>query len=399
MLGMEPGQVFNPGDSDTADDQTDPKPADQPAQEPPRSDNQIKKSSGAVFNRLAQDAPTQGQTPYNGDDATGSNKPILLKTSNDLQRPPPPPPLSLGAEEVSVEPALPKATAPAENVPGKTDQATPRSASEQSEGPAPAPDDTIETQTAPNPALDIAASAQPPDASAAVDLTPPTSFAAQPPRSPQDPDPEPVEDARQSDLSKLESAVPTSASEQSGKSDEDGPDTSVSPPPSAPPASPPATPSQDPGANLFEWEASEYVSHHRPLSWYVGLAIFASGLLAFSIFVLKEWLSTILVAVMMIAVVVYARRKPRILNYQLAEGGIAIGEKFYPYTEFRGFALVPHKAFMTIELDPTRRFMPRISMFFDKADEDKIAGVLEQHLPRNDRLPDPVDRLAHLLKF
>ena len=109
--------------------------------------------------------------------------------------------------------------------------------------------------------------------------------------------------------------------------------------------------------------------------------------------------TALVILLMAIAVTIYARRTPNVLNYSLQANGIIIDQKFYPYTDFRAFAVVPDKGWLTIELDPLRRFMPRLTIFFDRDDTEAITGILEQHLPRNDRQPDFIERLSRYLKF
>lgn len=150
---------------------------------------------------------------------------------------------------------------------------------------------------------------------------------------------------------------------------------------------------------LLSWEASEYVAHQHGALWYLSVLGITVGLVAFLVLVLGEWLSAAVVVLMVIALVIYAHRAPRTLKYSLNQAGILVGAKFYPYGVFRSFALVQGQAFLTIELDPLKRFMPRLSMFIDQDDLDGVVETLEEHLPRAERKADVVDRLSHKLKF
>jgi len=151
--------------------------------------------------------------------------------------------------------------------------------------------------------------------------------------------------------------------------------------------------------SLFSWEASEYVAHQHGVLWYLTVLGVTAALVAFLVLVLREWLSASVVVLMVIALVIYAHRAPRTLRYSLNQAGILVGAKFYPYGVFRSFALVPSQAFLTIELDPLKRFMPRLAMFIDQKDLDGVAETLEEYLPRAERKADVIDRLSHKLKF
>lgn len=149
----------------------------------------------------------------------------------------------------------------------------------------------------------------------------------------------------------------------------------------------------------MSWQASEYMDHNKTSIWYVGLAVGALGLGVFLVLVLGEWLSAAVVVLMAVALGVYGNKKPRVLQYSLTETGVYIGDKFYSYEEFGGYAVVQGQGLETIELDPVRRFMPRLAIFFEPDHLDQIVGILDRFLPRQERAPDAIDRLSQKLKF
>ena len=148
----------------------------------------------------------------------------------------------------------------------------------------------------------------------------------------------------------------------------------------------------------FQWQASEYVQHHKGGGWYVGLATIVLALLAIAFFT-QQWLSIAVFLVMATAVVVYAHKPPRILLYQLDSNGIIIENKPYNYSQFRSFAVLQDLTWHAIDLEPTQRFMPRLTVIFDDEDFDSIVDHLTLHLPRADRQPDMVERLTRYLRF
>jgi hypothetical protein len=150
---------------------------------------------------------------------------------------------------------------------------------------------------------------------------------------------------------------------------------------------------------LTSWQAAEYIQHsHSPL-WYAGLGALTIGFLLLLVLVLHEWLSAVVVLLVVVSIVVYAHRAPRTLAYTLTATGIMIGEKYYPYSDFHSFAVLPYHGQMNVELDPLKRFMPRISLPADEQNLDALIEVLGSRLPRSDRKPDPIDRLTHYLKL
>jgi hypothetical protein len=171
--------------------------------------------------------------------------------------------------------------------------------------------------------------------------------------------------------------------------------------PASPAPAPPAaqTPAHAQSSAQVSWTASEFVAHHKNAGWYLAL-IGIVALLAGSVFVLTEDLvSTIVIAVVGISFGFFAARKPRELQYALDTSGIHMGEKFYPYSQFKSFSLVQEDAAQSVWLMPLKRFMPILTMYFDPNDQDKIAAMLSNFLPFEERQPDAVDRMMHRIRF
>jgi hypothetical protein len=148
----------------------------------------------------------------------------------------------------------------------------------------------------------------------------------------------------------------------------------------------------------FDWQASEYIQHHKGLMWYLGLSVVVVALLILAV-VMKLWLSIGVFLAMAAAIVVYAKKPPRTLSYHLDDKGVTIEGKVYEYSAFRSFSVVSEEEWHSIDLEPTQRFMPRLSVLFGDDDFDEIVAHLVRHLPRDDREPDMVERLSRYLRF
>jgi hypothetical protein len=148
----------------------------------------------------------------------------------------------------------------------------------------------------------------------------------------------------------------------------------------------------------LNWQASEYVYHPKPASWYVFLTAIIAGLLAVA-FLTHQWMSMGVFVVMAVAFGLYANKKPRVLNYLADDRGITVENKFYPYESFRSFSLIHEASWSTIDLEPTRRFMPRLSILINDEQGDSIVDLLTNNLPREDRSPDTIEKLTRYLRF
>lgn len=150
---------------------------------------------------------------------------------------------------------------------------------------------------------------------------------------------------------------------------------------------------------LFSWEASEYIEHDRNAMWYVAFVSITVLSAVASVVFLREWLGAVVLVLMAVAVLMFVRRPPKTLKCSLQGDGINIGDRFYPYGSFRSFSLVSDGVLQSLEFDPLKRFMPRLSVYIAPADEAKVVDVLASRLPRSDREQDAVDKLARTLKI
>jgi len=148
-----------------------------------------------------------------------------------------------------------------------------------------------------------------------------------------------------------------------------------------------------------EWTASEFIEHSKSIGWYailaLGTVVFATTLYLLT----KDKVATGAVVIVALTFGILANHKPRELAYAVDEMGIHIGEKSYPYANFKSFALVQENAVESIWLMPLKRFMPILTIYFDPQDEEKITDVLSAYLPLENHELDPVDKLLHKIRF
>jgi hypothetical protein len=158
---------------------------------------------------------------------------------------------------------------------------------------------------------------------------------------------------------------------------------------------------QVPSENLsISWTASEFVSYEKGFGWYLSVtfALLVIGLITF-IITSKDIVSTASIIIIGIIFVIFARRKPRVLTYQIDNSGIRIGEKLYQFNSVRSFAVVDEGSIRSVYLMPIQRFMPAISMYFEPKGEQQIINVLGSFLPQEQRQQELIDRIMHKIRF
>lgn len=156
----------------------------------------------------------------------------------------------------------------------------------------------------------------------------------------------------------------------------------------------------DPDNAPINWMAQEYLPMEKNALWYVLFAIVVLGFIALDIFVLKSYTFSALVIVMAIAVIVFARRPPRTIQYTLSgRQGLYVGEKLYTYGDFKAFGLIKDGEHNSIMLIPTKRFSPGVSVYFPEEAGEEIVDILGARLPMKPLKLDALDILVRQLRL
>lgn len=150
---------------------------------------------------------------------------------------------------------------------------------------------------------------------------------------------------------------------------------------------------------VVSWTASEYIDHPHGAGWYGALMLGTVGLAGVIYFITKEYFATGVIVVLGVIVAVFAARKPRIVTYELGARSLKIGEKSYPYSQYKSFSIIREGSLSSVSLMPLKRMMSPISAYFAAEDEEHIVNVLGRHLPYEERKLDRIDRLTTRLRF
>lgn len=165
-----------------------------------------------------------------------------------------------------------------------------------------------------------------------------------------------------------------------------------------------ATTSVDPPAateaSTISWTASEFIAHSKTPGWYLLLALITTASAAIAFFITSgDKLTTGVILIAGLLFGIMAARQPRELPYSLDAKGLQIGEKHYPYADFKSFSLVQEEGIEAIWLLPLQRFAPGLSIYFSPQDKDNILNILDNYLPVEQRQLDFVDKLMHKIRF
>ncbi|MBQ6130595.1 hypothetical protein IJI72_02835 [Candidatus Saccharibacteria bacterium] len=146
------------------------------------------------------------------------------------------------------------------------------------------------------------------------------------------------------------------------------------------------------------WEAEEYIQAEKNGGWYLGLVVVTAVLVLASV-LLRWWTFTVLIVLSAVALVIYAKRPPRMLHYSLTSKGLSEGNRLYSYEDFRSFGVLMEGAKPAIVLTPRKRFSPRVTVYFPEERGEEIVDAFGAKLPMGEVKLDFLDKVVKMLRF
>lgn len=148
------------------------------------------------------------------------------------------------------------------------------------------------------------------------------------------------------------------------------------------------------------WSAREYIHSEKNGLWFIVFALVIIVLIAIDLLWIKSYTFSVLVVVMSIAMIVYLRRPPQIINYALSGNqGLYIGDRLYHFNEFKAFGLIRDGEHNSIMLIPIKRFDPGVSVYFPEEVGEEIVDILGARLPMEKLKLDIIDLIIRKLRL
>lgn len=146
-------------------------------------------------------------------------------------------------------------------------------------------------------------------------------------------------------------------------------------------------------ASLIRWEAPEHAHHEQGREWYIIFAIVTLAIVLVAMFLIKSVTFAILVPVMAVALFIYTRRPPEVLQYTLSRKGLHINDRLYPFTQFKSFGVLSHTNMHSAVLIPRKRFQIGQTIYFPENIGEQLVDMLASRLPMKEVEADAIDRL------
>lgn len=149
---------------------------------------------------------------------------------------------------------------------------------------------------------------------------------------------------------------------------------------------------------LLTWQAPEFVQTHKPFGWYVGIVGFFIILILIAV-ITRQYITVGLFALMGVVILMYANRPPRVLEYQISNYGVMVGDKKYLFDDFSSYYEISDYGQPLLELVPNKRFGTLVSMPPKPNDVEMVENTLGQMLPKTESKQDYIDKLFRYLRF
>ncbi len=153
------------------------------------------------------------------------------------------------------------------------------------------------------------------------------------------------------------------------------------------------------GLKRISWKAPEFVHYTKDIYWFLGLGLGSLFLVGFAVW-MRNWFMVAAFVLASIALVIVSRRKPEVVDHEITEEGIKVGNRFYSFSKLKSFWIIKTSPFPTLNFEPTRKISPVITLQLGKVDLDQIRQFLGRYLPEQEgRGEDIFDKITRILKI
>jgi hypothetical protein len=147
------------------------------------------------------------------------------------------------------------------------------------------------------------------------------------------------------------------------------------------------------------WSATEFIENQKPASWYMLFIVVLIVISAGVYLIIRSIFPVIMIVLIGIVFGVVALRKPKEQTFELNNVGLLIGKRASNYSEFKSFSVIDEKGLGSIVFNPFKRFVFPTTIYYDIANEEKIVGILSDHLPMEEPTNDPIENLMRKVRF
>ncbi len=145
------------------------------------------------------------------------------------------------------------------------------------------------------------------------------------------------------------------------------------------------------GDILHSWTVEEFVQYARSRAWYVFMFVIGLALVGYGIFT-NNFLFALVIILVAIILFLHAHQSPLEVPFNIAELGVAVGDRWYPYEELDSFYIIynPPEVKMVF-FEPKNLLRPRLRVPLQDMNPVEVRQTLTSYLPEDtERTEEPI---------
>lgn len=140
------------------------------------------------------------------------------------------------------------------------------------------------------------------------------------------------------------------------------------------------------------WQAPEYYYREKSADWYWAVGIISVSAAATAI-ILENVLFGLLLIIGAFSLMIYASRRPEIIDIEINEKGVRMGRVFYPFANLDSFWVEENHSYPKILLRSKKVLVSHIIVHLENENPEDVREFLREHLPEVEQS----ESLAHTL--
>ncbi len=148
----------------------------------------------------------------------------------------------------------------------------------------------------------------------------------------------------------------------------------------------------------ISWEGLEYPLRNRSSDWYWAIGIIAVALSATAV-IFANYLFAVLIIIGSLTLVIFAKRPPRTIHFEINDKGILSDKLFYPYTSLESFWIESSDRGERILFTCNHAFVQHIIFPLHDVSIDDVHALLSSHLAEKEQYEPLSHRVMEYLGF
>lgn len=149
--------------------------------------------------------------------------------------------------------------------------------------------------------------------------------------------------------------------------------------------------------SAIAWSAPDSAKRTFSKAWYLKISLFFAAIVIISIVWLDSIITAILFVVVYIALIIYTKKAPQLINYSLSDDGLFINDQAFKLEDFSSFGIIEDRELFSIVLLPSKRIATSLVINFDKKDGEAIIDFLGAVMPMKPVEENLIDKIIRRL--